>query len=498
MIGWRRDESRTETLETLPHEDIMKVRHFARRVSIACIITVTTAPLLAQNALPDSVVRRIDGVFARYPADAPGCALGVFQNGRIALAKGYGLANIEYGVPITPHTPFIMGSVSKQFTAATIALLVEQGRISLDDDVRKYVPELPDYGKRVTIDNLVHHTSGIRDFWALYEAAGTRLDDGYTVDDLLSLAARQKHLNFDPGAEYNYSNTGYVLLGVIVQRVTGKTLRQFAAEQIFAPLGMTVSHFHDDHNQPVKGRAVAYSPVAGGGWRINVWNNDIVGQGGLMTTVEELQKWDENFYTGTVGGRGFLARQLERGKLTDGKTLTYAFGLEVLTYRGLPLVEHSGSTGGYRTDISRFPAQHTSVVTMCNVSNADAVGLAHRVADVVLGSKFTQPVPPAATRASAQQAGSTVMLSDSERAALVGRYFSDELSSTYDLRASGSALILTRGRSAPDTLRVLDHETLRAGGITLHFSPSGSSGPAFTIDNGRARGIEFVRLSSEK
>jgi hypothetical protein len=232
----------------------------------------------------------------------------------------------------------------------------------------------------------------------------------------------------------------------------------------------------------VKGRAVAYGPVVGGAWRINVWNNDIVGQGGLMTTVEELQKWDENFYTGTVGGRGFLARQLERGKLTDGKTLTYAFGLEVLTYRGLPLVEHSGSTGGYRTDISRFPAQHTSVVTMCNVSNADAVGLAHRVADVVLGSKFTQPVPPAATRASAQQAGSTVMLSDSERAALVGRYFSDELSSTYDLRASGSALILTRGRSAPDTLRVLDHETLRAGGeviwgagarfSTLHLQPS--------------------------
>jgi hypothetical protein len=161
-------------------------------------------------------------------------------------------------------------------------------------------------------------------------------------------------------------------------------------------------------------------------------------------------------------------------------------------------VEHSGSTGGYRTDISRFPAQHTSVVTMCNVSNADAVGLAHRVADVVLGSKFTQPVPPPATRASAQQAGSTAMLNDAERAALVGRYYSDELSSTYDLRASGSALILTRGRSAPDTLRVIDHQTLRAGGITLHFSPPGLSGPAFTIDNGRARGIEFVRLSSEK
>jgi CubicO group peptidase (beta-lactamase class C family) len=478
----------------------MKVHRIASRALIACIVTttVTPAPALAQSALPDSVVRRIDAVFAKYSADAPGCALGVFQNGSITLAKGYGLANIEYGVPITPHTPFIMGSVSKQFTAATIALLVEQGRLSLDDDVRKYVPELPDYGKRITIDNLVHHTSGVRDFWALYEAAGTRLDDGYTVDDILSLAARQKHLNFDPGSEYNYSNTGYVLLGVIVQRITGKTLRQFAAEQIFAPLGMTVSHFHDDHNQPVKGRASAYSPVAGGGWRINVWNNDIVGQGGLMTTVEELQKWDENFYTGKVGGRGFLARQLERGKLTDGKTLTYAFGLEVMSYRGLPLVEHSGSTGGYRTDISRFPTQHTSVVTMCNVSNADAVGLAHRVADVVLQTRFTQPVPPATTRASAQQAGSAITLTDAERSALVGRYYSDELSSTYDLETSRSTLVLTRGRAAPDTLRAIDHETLRAGGITLHFNAPGSAGPAFTIDNGRARGIEFVRIGSEK
>jgi len=473
----------------------MKVRHIATRALIACFVTTAvSAPALAQSAFPDSVVRRIDAVFARYPADAPGCALGVFQNGRISLEKGYGLANVEYGVPMTPQTPSIMGSVSKQFTAASIALLVEQGRLSLDDDVRKYVPELPDYGKRITIDNLVHHTSGIRDFWALYEAAGTRLDDGYTVDDILSLAARQKHLNFDPGAEYNYSNTGYVLLGVIVQRVTGKSLRQFAAEQIFAPLGMSVSHFHDDHNQPVKGRAFAYSPAPGGGWRINVWNNDIVGQGGLMTTVEELQKWDENFYTGKVGGRGFLARQLERGKLTNGTVLTYAFGLEVMSYRGLPLVEHSGSTGGYRTDISRFPTQHTSVVTICNVSNADAVGLAHRVADVVLGAKFTQPVPAATTRASAQQAGAAIALSEAERAALVGRYYSDELSSTYDLKAAGSSLVLTRGRAAPDTLRAIDQRTLRAGGITLHFSAPGSGGPAFTIDNGRARGIEFVRV----
>src|SRR5689334_21194450 len=345
-----------------------------------------------------------------------------------------------------------MGSVSKQFTAAAIALLVEQGRLSLNDDVRKYVPELHDYGKRVTIDNLVHHTSGIRDFWALVDLAGMRSDDGYTVGDVVALASRQRNLNFDPGAEYAYSNTGYVLLGVVVQRVTGKTLRQFAAEQIFTPLGMTSSRFHDDHNEPVHGRAAAYSPAPGGTWKINIWNNDIVGQGGLMTTMEDLQKWDENFYTGKVGGPEFLQRQLQRGKLNNDSTLAYAFGLEVGAYRGLPMVEHSGSTGGYRTDLARFPSAHTSVATMCNVSNADAVGLAHRVADIVLASKLSQPLPSAGSRAAAQQGTTAVSIPPDDARQMAGRFYSDELNATYELLPAGSAFILRRPRAEDDTL----------------------------------------------
>lgn len=278
------------------------------RRALALLVAPAVAGTASAQTLSEPMARRIDAVYAKYSApSAPGCVVGVYQDGRIVYARGYGSANIEYDAPITPQTPFIMGSVSKQFTAAAIALLIEDGRIKATDDVRKYIPELHDYGKTITIDHLVHHTSGLRDFWTLVQAADMRNDDGYDAGDVLRLAARQRHLNFEPGAEYNYSNTGYVLLGIVVQRVTGRTLREFAAERIFGPLGMTHSHFHDDHTEPDRGRASAYVPAKDGGWKIDVWNNDIVGQGGLMTTVEDLQKWDENFYTGKVGGQAFRA-----------------------------------------------------------------------------------------------------------------------------------------------------------------------------------------------
>lgn len=465
---------------------------------VIAALAVAPAPIAAQP-VADSLVRRIDAVFAHFARpDAPGCALGIFRNGDVVYAKGYGSANIEYGVPITPSTPFISGSLAKQFTAAAIALLVEQGRLSLDDDVRKFIPELPDYGARITIDQLVHHTSGLRDFWALVQVAGMRYDDGYTVGDVLRLAARQKHLNFTPGTEYEYSNTGYVALGVIVQRVTGKSLREFAAQQIFGPLGMTNTHYHDDHTMPVGGRASAYSPLPDGGWRINVWNNDIVGQGGVMTTVQDLQKWDENFYTGKVGGAGFLKRQLQQGRLANGTVLSYAFGLTVGEYRGLGMVEHSGSTGGYRTVITRFPSAHTSVVALCNVSDADPTTFAHRVADLVMGATFTKPVPVARGPATRRNAGDTTgpTVPAAELAMLTGRYYSDELDATYELGASGATLTVRRPRGEVDTLRAVGPRTYRADGLTYRFTPNvNGAPPRFAIDIGRARGMEFRKTT---
>jgi CubicO group peptidase (beta-lactamase class C family) len=460
---------------------------FRAHAVIAAVLPIRVA---AQTI--DSLTPRVDAIMGRYTADAPGCATGVYQNGRIIFAKGYGQANLEYRTPITSATPFIVGSVSKQFTAAAIALLVEDGRISLSDGVRKYVPELRDYGKPITVGQLVHHTSGLRDFWTLVSAAAMRNDDGYTANDILQLASRQRNLNFDPGAEYLYSNTGYVVLGIIVQRVTGKSLRDFSAERIFGPLGMTSSHYHDDHTMPVPGRASAYSPLSAGGWRINVWNNDIVGQGGVMTTVEDLAKWDENFYTGRVGGARFLARQLERGTLNDGTTLAYAFGLQIGEYRGLPMVEHTGSSGGYRAVITRFPSTHTSIVALCNVSTAETATLSHRVADAVLGARFTKPVPPSPVRAAgATQAATAVVPSDLGRFA--GRYYSEELDATYEVTPAARTLIVRRPRGPADTLQAADPTTFRGGGMTLRFPGAGSPAPSFMAEYGRVRGIVFVR-----
>jgi CubicO group peptidase (beta-lactamase class C family) len=458
---------------------------------LASCLLLAAAPVLAATPPPESV----DQVFADYGKEGPGCALAVVRDNAIVYAKGYGLASLEHGVPITPQTVFDIGSTSKQFTAASIVLLALDGKLAIDDDVRKYIPELPDYGTKITVDQLVHHTSGLRDFWSLVQVAGMRSDDGYSSDDVIRLAARQKHLNFPPGTEYAYSNTGYIALGMIVQRVTGKSLREFAAGQIFGPLGMTNTHFHDDHTMVVPGRASAYSPLPEGGWRIDIWNNDIVGQGGLILTVNDLLKWDENFYTGKVGGPGFLKRQLQQGKLTNGNTLTYAFGLTVTQYRGLPLVEHGGSSGGYRTIISRFPSEHTSIVALCNRSDANTTALSHQVADILLSSKLAAAEQrPRADTAAAVYRGSPPSARD--LASLTGRYYSAELDATFDIGVAGQALTVRRPRGDVDTLQVVDPRTFRANGITYRFEPGAKGAPGFSLDIGRARGLEFKRVPS--
>jgi CubicO group peptidase (beta-lactamase class C family) len=336
---------------------------------------------------------RVDSVFSEYDRpNSPGCALGVVRDGQLIYSRGYGMANLEHGIPIAPATVFDIGSTSKQFTAANIVLLAQEGKLSLDDPVRKWVPELRDYGEPVTIRQLLHHTSGLRDYLTLMSLAGISFDNFTTAVDALDIIARQRELNFKPGEQYLYSNSGYFLLSEIVERASGMPMREFAQERIFKPLGMNDTHFHDDHTMVVPRRATGYAPAAEEGeFRIDMSNFEQTGDGAVYTTVEDLARWDSNFYEPAVGGRTLLDTLHTRGILTSGDTLEYALGLIIGEHRGLPTVSHGGSWAGYRAELLRFPGQRFSTVVLCNLASTDPGTLAREVAEIYLAGEMEAP-----------------------------------------------------------------------------------------------------------
>ncbi|SDZ09201.1 CubicO group peptidase, beta-lactamase class C family [Lysobacter sp. yr284] len=379
--------------------------HVLRPLAVTLALTVASfatlaapaTPLVvaAPAATPATLEAGTDAIFARWNrSDSPGCGVAVFRDGAIALQKGYGQANLELGVPIGADTVFDIGSTSKQFTAAALLLLERDGKLSLDDDVRTYVPELPDYGQAISLRQLLQHTSGLRDYLEVQLLAGVAYDDYSSDRQTLELLSKQKALNFAPGSEFVYSNTGYFLAAEIVKRVSGKPLAQFARERIFEPLGMRDTLFRDDHTLPVRGRASAYARAEGAAgqapagiarFRIDMPNWDQVGDGAVLSTLADLQRWDENFYRPTVGDAEFLARLQQPGRLADGTPLDYALGLFVDTHRGLKTVSHDGAWGGYRAQLLRFPERHLSVATLCNLGSTDPDNLALQVADLWLG-----------------------------------------------------------------------------------------------------------------
>lgn len=382
------------------------------------------------QSLTTDVTKRVDRVFLKWDRrDSPGCALGVYRDGKIIYKRGYGMANLNDDVPITALTVFHVASMSKQFTAASIVLLAQQGKLSLDDDVRKYLPELPDFGEKITIRHLVHHTSGLRDQWELLGLAGWRYSlDLITDDDVMSVMTRQKELNFKPGERHVYCNTGYTLMGLIVKRVSGMSLREFTTKNIFEPLGMNSTHFRDDHAEIVKHNALGYEQEAKDKpFELSVTNFDTVGATSLHTTVEDLQLWDENFYHPKIGGQAFLKQMLEPGKLNSGEVLDYAFGLVVGKYKGLPTVDHAGGDAGYRSDMTRFPDQHFSAAVLCNAADTNPPALVRQVADVVLAKEIAAADKAAPEKAAAPGAAPTaVTLSVEQMAAYTGMYWNRE------------------------------------------------------------------------
>lgn len=344
-------------------------------------LLVITPVLLAQEAgqsaktgqsqegtLESSITARVDKIFEKWnKPDSPGCAVGVLREGRLVYSRGYGMADLEHRIPITPSTIFNLASVSKEFTAAAVVLLAQQNKLSFDDNVRKYIPELSDFGAPITLRHLIHHTSGLREFWP---------SGAVTREDVLDMAARLKKLNFPPGEKYLYCDVGYSLLAVVVERVSGRSMREFARTEIFEPLGMKNTFFLDNLNEIVENIAHSYEPRPGGGFQ-RLFSEPalpgasiIPGAGWLHSTVEDMALWDRNFYQDRVSRPGLVAQLQERGRLNNGEQLDYAFGLGIGEYRGLRVVEHWGEGDGYRAHFIRFPEQRFSVVMLCNAGEA--------------------------------------------------------------------------------------------------------------------------------
>jgi len=405
------------------------LRKFSKKwiFAVGCVLVFVLLWKPLSYAQADSLTEKVDRLFVSWDKpDSPGCALGIIQDGKLIYARGYGMANLEHNIPITSKSVFRIGSTSKQFTAMCLALLEEEGKLSLDDSINIFFPQMPDYAEDVTIRHLIHHTSGLRDYLTLAEIAGIRDDDYFTDAEVVDLLARQKELNFKPGEEHLYSNSGYFLLSQIVKKVSGKFLREYAAEKIFQPLDMTNTHFHDDHTKIVINRASGYAPKKGGGFVISMTTLPMTGDGGVFTSVEDLFLWDLNFYDNKLGnsGQALIKKMQTPGGLNSGEQLDYAFGLGIGEYKGLTMVSHGGAFVGFRADMIRFPEQRFSVICLANLSAFNPSVMAKRVADIYLADLFKEKTEDKKTPS--PEKSEIIKLSELELKTKTGNYYDRE------------------------------------------------------------------------
>ena len=408
------------------------VRAYWHRATVVLfLLTSHVSRLTAQSDV------RIDSVFSQWArSDGPGCIAGARQNGNTLHLKAYGMANLEYGVPLTTESISESGSVAKQFTSAVMVLLAKQGKLSLDDDIRKHLPEVPNFGRTITIRNLLTHTSGLRDQWALLGMTGwppgTQV---HSIPLILDLVSRQRMLNFEPGSLYLYSNTGYALAAAIVQRVTGKSLAEWSQDNLFAPLGMNDTEWRDDYRRVVKGRATAYSPVRNGAWQQDMPFTMVYGNGGLLSSIPDMLKWNDALTAGTAPLTSDVVKQLETPRpLTDGSESNYALGLTIENYRGVREVSHGGATAGYRTFLARWPDRGLSVAVWCNAGSADAGWYAHQMARIILGLPAAETPP-----------GPVVAVSAGDVAPLAGLWRDSANDRILNVRADGAELSVSGG-----------------------------------------------------
>ncbi len=477
-------------------------------LATALLATALLAGCAPDRPVSPALARGIDAVFADLDRPgSPGASVAVIQGGDIVYSRGYGFAQIEHAVPVTPATVFHVASVSKQFTAMAVTMLAADGALGLDDPVQQHLDFVPTFDQPTTVRQLIHHTSGIRDQWQLLGISGWRLDDVITTEQIRGLMARQRELNFVPGSEYLYSNMGYTLMAQTVEAVSGMSFPEFTAARIFRPAGMDRTHFHDDHEHMVPNRAYSYRPEpeaedeSGPRYRKSVLSYANAGATSLFTTAEDLARWLDNFRHETVGGAQVMAMMQTRGILNNGDTIPYAHGLSTGEYRGLRTIGHGGADAGFRTQVYWFPEVETGVVVLTNVANGNPAGRARDVADVVLAGSFPEEEleeeggpPTAAADAEPPATPDPAVL-----AGYAGSWYSPELDALYHLGVSDGRLVARHIRHgeivleyrAPDEF-VTDSWWMRE--IRFERGPGGAV-TDMRVGGGRVRNLLFVRLA---
>ncbi len=340
---------------------------------------------LPAQPLADATIKKIDSLFSKWDnVNSPGCTVGIVRNDSLIFSKGYGMANLEYGIPNTASTIFHMASVSKQFTGYAIVLLAARGKLNLDDDVRKWLSWFPDLKEKITIRHLLNHTSGIRDQWQLLAISGTRLDDVITQEHIVKILSKQVALNFMPGEKYSYSNGGYTMLAEIVKSASGQTLRAFTDSAIFKPLGMNSTHFHDNYKEIEKNRSYSYNRIDSARFDNSVLSYSNAGATSLFTNIPDLSKWVVNFYNQKVGTQKEIDQLTQKGKLNNGKELTYALGIAVDKYKGWRQYSHSGGDAGYRTHLTVFPDLKMGFMVFSNLGDVNPGASVYAIADLFI------------------------------------------------------------------------------------------------------------------
>ncbi|RPD49068.1 serine hydrolase [Paracnuella aquatica] len=472
------NEVKTNT--PLPNRKVSNTSCQAIQKHSSAILFAIVSSLVCTTAFAQDKNAEIDKIFSWIEKDAPGCVCAVSQNGQIVANRAYGLADLERGTPLTTSSVFDAGSVVKQFVAASVLLLVENGRLSLTEDIRKYIPELPDYGSRITLDHLMTHTSGIRDWTGLKPLA-----EG--DPDALTLTLRQRGLNFKPGDEWAYSNSGYVLLKEIVARVSGMPFSRFTQDRLFTPLQMSSTRYVLDMNEVVKDRVLAYKKE-GAAWKLDVlMGNDRGGGGALFSTPADLAIWNEALTSGKLGA--FVTRKLqEQATLNNGRKLSYARGLNIEPFRrGGQLVWHSGGAAGYSTNVGRLPQHGLSVAIMCNVDGGARSAYAARLFNLFLPAGTDAPV-----------AGATdtkVDISPAELNARAGLYFNEQTGQPVRLIMANNAL--TVAGAGPLVPLATDRFHNREGSPSFlseaKFELTFTSADAFEINTTEGEKIRFRR-----